>query len=120
MIRPPPRATLFPYTTLFRSSDGSAKIDWATTSGLTGVGSSLALSVGATVGLTLAGFVFVSATFALTTQTGVTVGGHTGDLFELSISSGHLFAGINGSRTGTSITDGTGLVVGGRHRRLLF
>src|SRR5919107_5466527 len=100
MIRPPPRATLFPYTTLFRSSDGSAKIDWATTSGLTGVGSSLALSVGATVGLTLAGFVFASATFALTTQTGVTVGGHTGDLFELSVNGGEMFSGTNGPPAG--------------------
>src|SRR5688572_32630263 len=28
MIRRPPRSTLFPYTTLFRSLNGSAIIDW--------------------------------------------------------------------------------------------
>src|SRR5690349_22464659 len=28
MIRPPPRSTLFPYTTLFRSSFATAESDW--------------------------------------------------------------------------------------------
>src|SRR5437868_11452637 len=28
MIRPPPRSTLFPYTTLFRSSDGSTTVTY--------------------------------------------------------------------------------------------
>src|ERR1035438_10259538 len=41
MIRRPPRSTLFPYTTLFRStgprsSSGAGKGDWGTTAKLTG------------------------------------------------------------------------------------
>src|SRR5258708_20944820 len=31
MIRPPPRSTLFPYTTLFRSQAAAAVIRWGTT-----------------------------------------------------------------------------------------
>src|SRR3712207_6901538 len=33
MIRRPPRSTLFPYTTLFRSDDGAADVDSAAGSG---------------------------------------------------------------------------------------
>src|SRR5260221_3486654 len=55
MIRPPPRSTLFPYTTLFRSagacnSGGTAAASCATTTNASGLATSTTLKANTTAG----------------------------------------------------------------------
>src|SRR5439155_988215 len=87
---------------------GTTKLDWSTATGvsqLAEVTDTLALAVGADVGFTLGGTVFVGGAFTLTTSTGVAVGdshgfSQTGSLVDLSLTGLSVFAGSGGSRTG--------------------
>src|SRR6185437_11037867 len=76
------------------------------------------LQASANVGLELGGFVFASGIVTFTSQSDVAVTDGSislthQDVIALSITSGHLFAGIGGSLAGTTVTDGTGLSADG-------
>src|SRR2546422_250968 len=113
------------------TSDASPKLNWAAAAftpadlRFAEISNTTALAVGASIGLTVADFVFVSGSFTLTTQTGVDVSDGTislsgADVLDLRIDSGHLFAGIGGSRTGTTVSDGSvGLSASGIALRLV-
>src|SRR5439155_373732 len=104
------------------------KLDWSNVSpaGLkfAQIDASLNVAVGADIGLTVGDAIFLGGTFTLTTQSAVHVTDGTidlaaADVLDLQITGGHLFAGVGGSRTGKTVTAGSGLDASGVAARIV-
>src|SRR2546427_9167840 len=94
MIRRPPRSTLFPYTTLFRSNDSSGP-DGSSTTTVTAVSPATGLLAGGT-SVTITGTNFVGVT-------SVTIGGN--ELVSRTVVSPAKITGTTPAATGPGATD---------------